>query len=180
MRKLLTIVLILLPIIANGQKIVKNEIDKFTKQHILETSQEALVKRNKWKNQWQQVLISVRNVNGEWSMPSFIELEEVENYDNNSQIILLLDNEEPLILQSLYSGIGAEDCPIGIGGVNSNVHGFTTILPLSEADVNLLRNHTITDVRVSPLGANYDFVVGKKESDVIKRMIKVIDDKLKE
>lgn len=179
MKKLLTVLLIILPIIANGQKIAKNEIDKFTKQHILETDQEALVKRNKWKNQWQRVLVSIRNVDGEWFMPAFIELEEIENYDSNSQVVLLLDNDEPLILQSLFSGIGAEDCPIGIGGVNPHVHGFSTILPLTEVDVNLLRNHAITDVRVSPLGANHDFEVGKKEMDIIQRMIKLIDDKLK-
>ena len=161
--------------VAWGQKIIKNENDKFTGQRIIETSQEALAKRNKWKNQWQQVITSVRYTDGEWTMPVFFELEEIEKYDENSQVIFLLENGKRIILPSLYTGIGAEDCPIGLGGVNSNVHGFSTILPLTNKDVELLRQYMITDVRVSPLGKNYDFVIGKKEGSVIMRMITLID-----
>ncbi|MDE6353417.1 MAG: hypothetical protein K2K88_09855 [Muribaculaceae bacterium] len=175
MKKLIAMTLMLLPMLARGQKIIKSEIDKFTGQRIVETSQEAIAKRNKWKNQWQQVLVSVRYTDGEWTMPVFFELEEIEKYDENSQVILLLANGERIILPSLYTGIGAEDCPIGLGGVNSHVHGFSTILPLENKDVELLRQYEITDVRVSPLGKNYDFVIGKKEGSTIMTMINLID-----
>lgn len=162
-----------------AQKIEKNEVDKFTKQHIVETKQEELIKRNKWKNQWQRILITIRNVNGEWVMPTFIELNEIEKYDEGSTISLLLDNGDTIILESLYTGIGAEDCPIGIGGINSHVHGFSTVFNLSNANIDMLREHTVTDVRVSPLGKNYDFVVGEKEQSLIMRSIRKIDDLLK-
>lgn len=178
MKKLLAIMMMALPILASGQKIVKRETDKFTGQHVISTSQEAIVKRNKWKNEWQQVLVSIRCVNGEWVMPAFIELNDIEKYDRNSQIILLLENGEKVISPSLYTGIGAEDCPIGIGGVSSRVHGFSTVFPLAESDVELLRKHSITDIRISPLGCNYDFEIGDKEQGLIKRMIKLVDDAL--
>ena len=178
MKKLLFL-LILIPILGYGQKIKENKIDKFTGQHVIETTQEGLVKRNKWKNQWQQLLISLRYVNGEWVIPSFIELKEIEKYDEDSQLILLLDNNETIILPSLYTGIGSEDCPIGLGGINSNVHGFTTVFPLTNDDIDKLRSHLITDVRISPLGHNYDFEVGTKERDLLQRMIKLIDNNIK-
>lgn len=170
--------LMLLPIVAWGQKIKENSVDKFTGQNVVCTTQEALAKRNKWKNQWQQVLVSVRNVNNEWTIPAFIELYEIEKYDENSQLIILLSNGDKVILPSLYTGIGSEDCPIGIGGINSNVHGFSTVFPLSKSDVDLLRENDITDVRVTTLGANHDFAINKKEQGIVKRMIKLIDDAL--
>lgn len=170
--------MLLPPMLAWGQEIIENDIDKFTEQHVVCTTQEPLAKRNKWKSQWQQVLVSIRKVDNEWVMPTFIELDEIEKYDEHSQLILLLSNGDRIFLPSLYTGIGAEDCPIGIGGVNHHVHGFTTVFPLSEQDVDLLRKNSITDVRVTTLGANHDFAIGKKEQDVVKRMIKLIDDVL--
>ena len=179
MKKLTLAMLLLFPMVTMAQRIEKNEIDKFTKQHVVETSQEELIKRNKWKNRWERVLVALRNVNGEWVLPAFIELGEIEKYDENSTMSWLLDNGEVVILKSFYTGIGSEDCPIGIGGINHNVHGFTTVFNLSDADIEMLRKHTISDVRVSPLGKNYDFVVGKDDSDLIMRMIKVVDNTIK-
>jgi len=181
MKKIIVMTLFVLSevLTMSAQKIAKDEIDKFTKQRVIETKQEELIKRNKWKNQWQRILISIRNVNGEWVMPAFIELEEIEKYDDESTMTLLLDNGESIILESLYTGIGAEDCPIGIGGVNSHVHGFSTVFNLSETNLNMLRAHEITDIRVSPLGKNYDFVVGDKEKSLISRSIGKIDNLLK-
>lgn len=177
MKKLL-LFLFLFPIMSWGQKIKEDTKDKFTGQHLVSTSQEALIKRNKWKNQWQQVLISLRNIDGNWTMPTFFELNDVEKYDENSQLLLLLNNGKTIILNTLYTGIGNEDCPIGIGGVNTNVHGFSTVFNLSNEDIDKLRNNYITDVRVSPLGHNYDFVVDKKEQELLKRMISLIDNKI--
>lgn len=169
----------MLPLTMVAQKIGKNEVDKFTKQRVIETKQEELIKRNKWKNQWQRILISFRNVNGEWVMPTFIELDEIEKYDDGSTITLLLDNGDAIILECLYTGIGAEDCTIGIGGINPHVHGFSTVFNLSTDDVDLLKKHNVTDVRVSPLGKNYDFAVGEKEQSLLMRSISKIDDLLK-
>lgn len=168
-----------LSLISYSQKIDINNIDKFTGQHEISTSQEALVKRNKWKNQWQQLLISLRNVDGEWLMPAFIELNEIEKYDENSQLLLRLDNGEVIILPTLYTGIGTEECPIGLGGINSHVHGFSTVFPLTEENIKQLKYNEVTDVRISPLGQNYDFEISKKERSLIQKMINLIDKEIK-
>lgn len=180
MKKLIVMmIMFVLPLTMAAQKIAKDDVDKFTKQRVVETKQEELIKRNKWKNQWQRILISIRNVNGTWTMPAFIELEEVEKYDEESSMTLLLDNGETIILESLYTGIGAEDCPIGIGGVNSHVHGFSTVFNLSNSNIDMLKQHVVTDVRISPLGTNYDFVVGEKEQSLIMRSVSKIENLLK-
>lgn len=175
MRKLLLILFVITSSFLYGQKIKEDKVDKFTGQKIVCTTQEALAKRNKWKNEWQQVLVSIRRVDNEWVMPTFIELEDIEKYDDDSQMILLLSNGDKITTRSLYTGIGAEDCPIGIGGINSHVHGFSTVFPLTELDLNLLRQNDITDVRITTLGALHDFSIGKKEQTLVKRMIELID-----
>ena len=55
------------------------------------------------------------------------------------------------------------------------MHGFSTVFPLSDSDINLLRNYNITDIRVTTLGSNHDFAIGKKEQDLVRRMIEIID-----
>lgn len=175
MKKLMLILFVMASSLAYGQKIKENTVDKFTGQKTVCTTQEALAKRNKWKNEWQQVLVSVRKVDNEWAMPAFIELEDIEKYDDDSQMILLLSNGDKITMRTLYTGIGAEDCPIGIGGVNPHVHGFSTVFPMSESDVCLLRQNDISDIRITTLGASHDFPIGKKEQSVVKKMIELID-----
>lgn len=179
MKNLILLLCMIFALGANSQKIKECKIDKFTKQQIIQTSQEVLINRNKWKGSWDRVLISLKNVDGSWVMPAFIELKNIEKYDEGSNMVLLLDNEEIISLQSIYTGIGSEECHIGIGGVNSNVHGFSTVFRLTPEEIELLRLHKVTDVRITPLGSIYDFEVGKKEQDLIQRMINLIDDKNK-
>ena len=173
--KKIILLLLLIPFLGYGQKIRENKVDKFTGQHLIETSEESLIKGNKWKNQWNKIHMSLRYVDGDWVLPTFIELEEIEKYDQNSRLIFLLGNGETIILPSLYTGIGSEDVPGVLGGVKSGVYGFSTVFPLTNEDVNKLQINIITDVRLSVMGHNYDFEVGKKEQDLIQKMIQLIN-----
>lgn len=54
MKKLIVIMLLALPIIGQAQKIAQSDIDKFSGKLHVESTMESLVKKNKFKNQWNE------------------------------------------------------------------------------------------------------------------------------
>lgn len=163
--------LVMLPMISWGQKIYKNEVDKFTKVYVVETTREKIADFNKWKALFpdpSSVFARVRNVNGVWRLPATIRLEEIEKYDEDSGLTLLLDNDSIIVLSSLYTGIGADHV--------GDTYGFSTCFELSEEDVETLRNHIVTDIRVNYLGGYKDFKCDRSKGDKLMKMIKLIDE----
>ena len=64
-----------------GQKIKKKEIDKFTKNEIIETSTETLYAVNFMASGWiYRFEFQLRRVNGEYSMPANILMQEMVKY----------------------------------------------------------------------------------------------------
>lgn len=176
MKKLITIVMMVLPMLAWGQKIAKHEVDKFTKQTIIETSSEKIADFNKWKSlipDPSEVLVSIRNVDGEWRMPASIRLDEVQKYTEDDGITFLLENDSTMILTTSYTGIGAESV-----GLSNSRHAFNTVFKLTDKDVENLRKYKITAVRVNFLGGHKDFECNKSKAEKVMKMIKLIDDAL--
>ena len=176
MKKLIAMMLVLLPMLAWGQKIARHEVDKFTKQSVIETSSEKIADFNKWKSlitDPSEVVVSIRNVDGAWIMPASIRLDEIQKYTDEDGITLLLENDATIILKTLYTGIGAESV-----GLSNNRHAFNTAFELTNEDVENLRTNNITAVRVSYLGGHKDFECNKSKGEKVKKMIKLIDDAL--
>lgn len=176
MKKLIAIMMMMFPILAWGQKIDKHEVDKFTKQCIIETSYEKIADFNKWKSlipDPSEVLVSIRNVDGAWRMPASIRLDEVQKYTEDDGITLLLENDSTMILTTLYTGIGAESV-----GLSNSRHAFDTVFELTDEEIDNLRKYKITAVRVNFLGGHKDFECNKSKGEKVKRMIKLIDDAL--
>lgn len=176
MKKLIAIVMMLLPMLVWGQKITKLEVDKFTKQTIIETSSEKIADFNKWKSlvpDPSEVLVSIRNVDGVWRMPASIRLDEVQKYTEDDGITLLLENDSTIILTTLYTGVGAESV-----GLSNSRHAFDTVFELTDEDVENLRKYKITAVRVNFLGGHKDFECNKTKAEKVMKMIKLIDDAL--
>lgn len=99
-----------------------------------------------------------------------IGLAEVEKYVDGSGITFLLDNGESVVLNSSYTGIGAERDPL-----DGDTHFFNTTLMLSDSDVDILSSHRITDVRIRYLGGTTDMSVAEKRQDMLMTMFKVIE-----
>lgn len=176
MRKLIAIVMMVFPMLVWGQKITKLEVDKFTKQTIIETSSEKIADFNKWKSlvpDPSEVLVSIRNVDGVWRMPASIRLDEVQKYTEDDGITLLLENDSTIILTTLYTGVGAESV-----GLSNSRHAFDTVFELTDEDVENLRKYKITAVRVNFLGGHKDFECNKSKAEKVMKMIKLIDDAL--
>ncbi len=168
--------LMLLPMLAWGQKIARQEVDKFTKQSVIETSSEKIADFNKWKSlipDPSEVVVSIRNVDGAWIMPTSIRLDEIQKYTEEDGITLLLENDATIILKTLYTGIGAESV-----GLSKNRHAFNTAFELTNEEVDNLRTNNIIAVRVSYLGGHKDFECNKSKGEKVKKMIKLIDDAL--
>lgn len=164
------------PMLVWGQKITKLEVDKFTKQTIIETSSEKIADFNKWKSlvpDPSEVLVSIRNVDGVWRMPASIRLDEVQKYTEDDGITLLLENDSTIILTTLYTGVGAESV-----GLSNSRHAFDTVFELTDEDVENLRKYKITAVRVNFLGGHKDFECNKSKAEKVMKMIKLIDDAL--
>ena len=176
MKKLIAMMLVLLPMLAWGQKIARHEVDKFTKQCVIETSSEKIADFNKWKSlipDPSEVVVSIRNADGAWIMPASIRLDEIQKYTDEDGITLLLENDATIVLKTLYTGIGAESV-----GLSKNRHAFNTAFELTNEDVDNLRTNNITAVRVSYLGGHKDFECNKSKGEKVKKMIKLIDDAL--
>ncbi len=176
MKKLITIIILLLPIMATAQKIEKNEIDKFTKQRLVETRMETLAKFNKWKSlkaDNTKLNISARFCNGEWNFPALIILDNCEKVTDQDGVWFLLENGETVISKTAYTGIFESS---NIPG--SSLWSFNTVLNINQDDINLLKNYKITDIRITVLGQNYDLPVEEGKQDLIKRMISLIESKL--
>lgn len=176
MKKLIAIIIFLLPIMAMAQKIEKNEIDKFTKQRLVETKMETLAKFNKWKSfkaDNTRLNIGVRFCNGEWLFPALIILDDCEKVIEGNGVLFLLDNGETIISTTAYTGIFESSQEPG-----SHLWMFNTVLYIDQDDVDKLRNYKITDIRISVLGKNYDLPVDEGKQDLINRMINLIESKL--
>ena len=75
----------------SAQKIKVNEVDKFSNIEKIETSVETLFKQIK-AVEYFKFDFNIRRYNGIYSMAANIYLGTIENYDENSGIIFLLDN----------------------------------------------------------------------------------------
>lgn len=129
MKKLIAMIMLLLPILAMGQKIETNEIDKFTKQQVIETNREKIV-HHKGMFLDRTIQCRIRKVDDEFRLTALIGLDEVERYDENSGITLLFENGETVFLPTLYTGIGSEPLIGAIGGEIPGIYVFSTVFEL--------------------------------------------------
>ena len=152
-------------------RIAKNETDKFNGTKVVETRAEQLCFKNTNLNtQFHTIYLCLRKVNDSYVMPVSIALPEIEKYVDNSGVTFLLKNGQTVVLNTSYTGLGAERDPLG-----GDSHYFSTVLHLSDSDVNLLSTFGVTDVRIRYLGGVCDMSVHENRQDLIIQMFKAIE-----
>jgi chromosome segregation and condensation protein ScpB len=87
-----------------------------------------------------------------------------QKYDENSGIVLLLDNGEQLFLETLYTGLGST-----MYGSGSFI--FSTVFELSNEEVEILKVHKITDIRIKYFGGHYDKSLKSNKQVLIMKML---------
>lgn len=151
-----------------AQKIKKSEIDKFSKTKIVETSMESLYSVNFMASGFiYKFDFCIRKSGDSYVMPANILLKDIEKYDENSGVTFLLDNDDTVVLKTNFTGVG--------GSKFGNGYFFETSFNISDADVQKLREHKITNVRVSYLGGHYDRELKSKKQELVMKCIQLVD-----
>jgi hypothetical protein len=151
-----------------AQKIKKKEVDKFTKMETIETSSESLYSVNFMASGFiYKFDFQIRKVGDTYAMPANILLKEMEKYDENSGVTFLLDNDDTVELTTNYTGIGATKF--------GNGYFFETSFTLNDDNVNKLKEHKITNVRVRYMGGHYDRELKGKKQELVMNCLKLVD-----
>ena len=154
--------------VSYAQKIMKNEVDKFTKTKIVETSKESLYSENYMGSGWiYKFEFCIRKAGDSYVMPAKILLKDIEKYDENSGVTFLLDNDDIVELKTNFTGVGATNFGKG--------HFFETSFNINDIDVQKLKEHKITDVRVSYLGGHYDRELKGKKQELVMKCLQLVD-----
>lgn len=158
----------------NAQKIKRNEIDKFTKKQIVETSFEKIVSDKNAMNKMlgadsgglhKNIWIAFYQ-NGEtsylrlkWSCNSVLAL------SGNSDIIFLdSDGNTYTFDNTSFTVAGRGEGATGF--VGSAIYGLDIY---ATGDLDALKNKTITDMRIHTTDGYMDFKIDKKASDKITK-----------
>lgn len=151
-----------------AQRIKKNEVDKFTKTKVVETTWESLYSVNFMASGFiYKFDFCIRKAGDLYVMPANILLKEIEKYDEHSGVTFLLDNEETVVLTTVFTGIGAEKF--------GNGYYFETSFNIDATDVQKLKEHKITNVRVSYLGGHYDKELKGKKQELVMKCLQLVD-----
>lgn len=152
----------------NAQKIEFKEVDKFTKDKIVETSMEKLYTKNPMAMGYSNFFsCAIRKVDDDYSMPATILMDDIVKYDENSGVTFLLSNDETVTLRTNYTGIGGEKFGQG--------YLFNTSFSLSKLDVNLLKHNNIVSVRISYMGGHFDYDIKSKKQGIVAKMFELVD-----
>ena len=151
---------------ANAQKIKRNEVDKFTIKHVIETSFERihaniLNNRNVW--------IALKNVDGnEWLRLKW-SCDEVLSVDKGAEVIFLDHEENTYIFKNTkYTLSGKGEGTIGLSG--SAMYGLDLWL---KGDISMLENRCIKGMRIYTNDGYVDFKISESNSKKISKTYKV-------
>lgn len=167
-RNILLIIICLIASVGYGQKIKKKEIDKFTKSEKITTSTETLYSVNFMGSGWcNKFEFQIRRVNGEYSMPASILMDQMVKYTENDGIVLLLEDDTTVSLTTNYTGIGAD--------AFANGYWFHTSFSLSHEDVEKLKNNKVLSIRITYMGGHYDRDLKSNKQGLIMKSLKLFD-----
>ena len=152
----------------SAQKLVTNEIDKFTKKETKLTSEESLYSVNFMASGFVYKFdFRIQKVDKKYAILAHILMDDIVKYDEDSGVTFLLDNDETLFLRTAYTGVGGDAFAQG--------YYFKTAFDLSDENVEKLKNHKITDVRVTYMDGYYDRELKSKKQGLIMKMLKLFE-----
>lgn len=163
--KLIIAFLCLLPVFASAQKLERNEIDKYTKLSVKETSWFLLKMRFA-----SQMSCRVKQINGQRFLDLSVSFPSVFRIDEGDKAYFLFDNDSTVQLECIK------------GHVADYIHtqyashwNAKALYQLSDDDYNTLQRNTLIGVRIG-LGDEYDTFDNIKEKNAgkFKRALSLI------
>lgn len=177
MKNVLFILMLLLPFAVEAQKIKTSGIDPFTNEVAIETSFEGLLNRNKFKNQWNEVKVALRYDNGIWSLPSSVLMDKTQQFNPDCLMVLRLSNGYVVNLNASSTGeaMNSERGALGVATQTRVAPFQTKYVGFSDEDITNLRQFPITNLRVTSAMTNFDYEIKGKSSELLMKMINLID-----
>lgn len=181
MKKILTILLFLVPISIYAQKIKSNGVDPFTNKIAIETSEESLLAKNKFKNQWNEVKVSLRYDDGAWSIPASVLMDKTQQFNPECLLVLRLSNGRIISLHATTTGeaMNSERGALGVATQTRVAPFITKYEGLTDEDIDAMEQYPITNIRVTSEMTNFDYEIKGKNSELLMRMINLINSSLK-
>lgn len=156
--------LMMFPLVLSAQKLITNEVDKFTNKLTQETNYETLFRVNRMASGYShQFNFSLKRSEDNFTMFASILLPDIVKYDESSKVYFLLENRETVILNSNYTGISGEKY--------ANGYLFETSFSISHEDLQKFKNFKVTDIRIEYMDGYYDKEINDKKQTLIQQML---------
>ena len=153
----------------SAQKIKEKEIDKFTKLENITTSRETLYTRTIFLDGKYSFGFYIKKQGADtYTIFANITTPRCAKYDTGNGITLLLSNGETIKLETSYTGVSSVD--------SNKLWHFETAFVVSKELVNLLKEHDVTDVRLTTIDSYYDFELKDKKRSLLKKMFIMLDE----
>ena len=150
---------------AYSQKIVKNEKDAFTGNHVIETSYTAIS---------DGFTCSIRSVNGtNILLVSFNGGDEIYTMEKNAQFMFLLQNDSIITLANLEDAV-SEYRSLNIGSTHISHFLLKTKYDLSENQIRELQTHKISNVRFYTTDGYIERKVSEKNAKKLLKLFNLI------
>lgn len=156
MKKML-LVLMMMPISIYAQRIERDEVDKYTKAHIKETSWFILKMRFA-----SQLSCRLKKINDNYRVELSVSYPAAFNVSEGNHIIMLFDDEVTIKLNCVRGGVGHY-----VYSKYASYWNEKLLYEISQSDMKLLTTKSLIGVRIE-LGGEYDEFEGIKEKNQIK------------
>ncbi len=175
MKKRILFIAMTFSLIVTGQKIKVNEVDKFTKQHVIETSFEKIVSDNNlmgstggrlMKNIW----VGIKQVGDK----NYLRIKWCSN-----QVLALGEGAHIILLDKDGNTYKFENTTFTVAGLGEGTVGFagSAIYGLNiyfTGDLSALINKEITDMRIHTTEGYIDFAVSKNKTGIFGELYNIV------
>lgn len=164
MKKFLAIILMMWPLCAGAQKVVKDEYDPYNKVHVKETSYERIS-----SGAYNALRAKVRSTDGKVVVWFKITLHDMFSITEGSEVVVLLEDGNTVHFRSLKSGVSN----IATGSPSFYYEDFPYEVKADE--VNLLKNSPTKSARIQLLDNRFvDFSISSRRKWYIRDAIKLL------
>jgi hypothetical protein len=154
-----------------SQKTGEDNIDKFTNSRVIMSNSETLYGSfNYFTGTDYAFKFNIKRTNDLYCLLARIySFGSIWGYDDNSSVILLLEDKETVSLVSNISGLG------GNWDEFNKAYYFDISFILLPEDIVRLKNHNITNVHIQYMDGFYDKTIKNKKQSLIRNMLTLID-----
>lgn len=174
MKKLLTILPVLLPLLVSAQKVQLNEIDKFTGTHTISITPELIYLHGNGEFITETLALQFVAVDKEISLTGTIGFNDVVKYKNGDGISLLFKGGKVIDLTCTRYGVGNERYMTITDDYFCPVNYFKTTFNLTREELEYISQNKLTDIRVKHADGNFDTKIRSANAKRLRKAAKLL------